>query len=80
MNQRSVDRKLLASFIEYAVKGVVTPSEWQRFMVAHYPDAEMERARSECVRIFIASTHASKIGIKDREYLFQLASQLRSTI
>jgi hypothetical protein len=54
MNQRPLNRKLLASFIEYAVKGVVTPIEWSRFITTYYPDSVMEHARRECARILQA--------------------------
>jgi hypothetical protein len=49
--ERAVTPKLLASFIEYAAVGKVTPIEWNRFMVNHYRDLSMEEARRECVRI-----------------------------
>jgi hypothetical protein len=51
--ERVIDNKLLASFIEYAAKGVVTPFEWGRFIITHYPDEKMEHARAECVQVFI---------------------------
>ena len=78
MNQRPIDRKLLASFIEYAVKGVVTNIEWDRFIITHYPDSVMEHARVECVRILQAAPGASKLSTADRDYLNQLAKDLRS--
>jgi hypothetical protein len=79
MNQRPLDRKLLASFIEYAVKGVVTNIEWDRFIVTHYPDSVMEHARCECARMIIAARGASNLSTADRDYLYQLAKDLRST-
>jgi hypothetical protein len=44
-------RESLAAFILRAVTERQAPNEWQHFMVAHYQDPEMERARRECVRL-----------------------------
>jgi hypothetical protein len=44
-------RALLATFIEYAAVGKVTPIEWHQFIVEHYLDPQMEAARPECSRI-----------------------------
>ncbi len=74
---RSIDRKLLASFIEYAANGVVTPNEWHRFIVNHYQDAKMEHARHECARIFHAYQEPGKLPASEKHYLYQLAQELR---
>ena len=75
---RPIDRKLLASFIEYAANGVVTQNEWHRFIVNHYQDPAMEHARHECSRIFYATPDANKLSPEEMKYLFQLAKELRN--
>ncbi len=74
---RPIDRQLLASFIEYAASGVVTQNEWHRFVVNHYQDPKMEHARHECARIFHAHPEASKLPAVEKNYLYQLAKELR---
>ena len=76
--ERPVTRKLLATFIEYAAKGCVTPIEWQRFIIAHYADAQMEEARRECVRILHGPQGASGATVQDLDRLRSLADGLRS--
>ena len=49
--ERPLTPKLLATFIEYAAAGKVTPIEWRRFIVAHYADPRMEEARRQCARL-----------------------------
>jgi len=44
---RPMTRRLLASFLEYAVKGMVTWEEVRRFMNASYEDDVMARAVAE---------------------------------
>ena len=74
--ERPVTPKLLASFIEYAVKGCVTPIEWQRFIVARYVDPRMEEARRECVRL-VQGPWGSANG-EQLDLLLSLADRLRS--
>lgn len=73
-----IDRKLLASFIEYAANGVVNQNEWYRFMVNHYQDPKMEHARHECARIFYTHKEARKLPAGEKDYLYQLAKELRN--
>ena len=75
--ERPVTRTLLATFIEYAAVGKVTPIEWHRFIVEHYPDPQMEAARRACARIIGASGWD---GVTDEKLdaLRSLADQLRS--
>jgi hypothetical protein len=78
-----VTRPLLASFIECAAKGCVTPSEWHRFAHSHYQDEEMEFARAECVKTFIESqnyTKSHRLSQEEQNVLFELASKLRLEI
>ena len=44
---RPITRRLLASFLEYAVKGMVTADEIRRFMTASYKDEAMATAVAE---------------------------------
>jgi hypothetical protein len=82
---RPITRSLLASFIEYAAKGCVTPLEWHRFIVGHYHDEEMENARRECARVFGYSkpfrlSHMEEprpLSQMEMNALFKLASELR---
>ena len=75
--ERTIDRRLLASFIEYAAEGKATASEWQRFAVNHYySDDLMEQPRSECVRILIKGRH--RLNAEDQQRLMALADGLRN--
>ncbi len=74
---RILDRRLLASFIEYAAEGKVTAIEWNRFMVNHYSDDLMERARVECIRF--CAGHSGTIVLEQKESLYQLARELRES-
>jgi hypothetical protein len=77
MNQRPINRKLLAAFIEYAATGVVTQLEWKRFAVNHYQDPVMEKARANCVRFFHNHSGTDKLSSDDRDFLRVLAKELR---
>ena len=68
---------LLATFIEYAAVGKVTPIEWHRFIVEHYTDPQMEAARRECGRIFGGSTLRVAKG-EELDAQRSLADKLRS--
>jgi hypothetical protein len=70
-----VTRPPLASFIEYAAKDCVTPSEWDRFAVTHYRDEKMEAARRHCVRIL----RKRPIPKEDQDFLFSIAADLRAS-
>ncbi len=74
---RTLDRRLLASFIEYAAEGKVSAIEWNRFMINHYSDDLMERARIECVRF--CAGYSESIVREKKEYLYQMARELRET-
>ena len=74
---RITDRKLLASFIEYAAEGKVTNSEWNRFAVEHYSDQIMESARAECVQLLIGHSSSSPKNQNTKNKLYSLAKMLR---
>jgi hypothetical protein len=74
--ERLVTRSILASFIEYAAKGCVTPIEWSQFAVGHYADEKMEAARRDCVRIL----QKRPIPQEDLDFLYSIASDLRGNI
>jgi hypothetical protein len=75
--ERPITRSLLATFIEYAARGCVTPIEWSRFMINHYKDERMEEARVDCVRILSAAR--GKIAIADIDRLYDIARDLRDS-
>ena len=75
--ERPTTRMLLATFIEYAASGKVTPIEWHRFIVEHYSDPQMEAARRECNRILGGSELRGVTGEK-LDGLRSLADKLRS--
>ncbi len=79
ISERPIDKKLLASFIDYVANGVVTAAELDRFTVNHYPDPKMEKARQECVRVYQKKKNLNSIDLADKEYLFQLADNLRNS-
>jgi hypothetical protein len=74
--QRTIDKKLLASFIEYATEGKVTVTEWHRFIVTHYHDPILEKARIECVRLLI---YESPVSTETKQKLYKIASELRNS-
>jgi len=76
--ERPATRKLLATFIEYAAKGCATSIEWQRFIVAHYADPQMEEARRECARVLQGPGRA--VTSEQLGLLRSLADHLRSGI
>lgn len=73
-NRRPIDRKLLASFIEYAIEAKVTKLEWERFMVNHYPDSLMESARRECAKRL--GGHTNLLSNEIKSSLYDLAKKL----
>ena len=75
--ERPTTRSLLATFIEYAASGKVTTIEWNRFIVEHYMDPQMEAARREFGRIFHGSDLRGVTGEK-LDALRSLADRLRS--
>ena len=74
---REIDRKLLASFIEYAVESKVTVLESERFLVNHYSDELMEMARKECSRYLSGYSETEETEVK--EMLYKIAGKLRET-
>lgn len=71
--------KLLATFLEYAARQVVTTGEWHRFIVNHYQDEAMEHARSECARIFFEHCSNDPLPSAAQNYLKELARYLRES-
>jgi hypothetical protein len=76
--ERPITRSLLATFIEYAARGCVTPLEWSRFGVQHYADERMEDARRECVRI-LRDAEYRKVSKADLDLLYSIAEELRAS-
>jgi hypothetical protein len=77
MTSSPIHHGLLASFLEYATNDVITSGEWERFAVNYFDDEIMEKARCECVRIFIDYINAGDLPLVKRERFFKLASELR---
>jgi len=75
--ERPVTRTLLATFIEYAAVGKMKPLEWDRFIVAHYLDPQMEAARRECGRI-LGGSELRGVTDEKLDALRSLADKLRS--
>jgi hypothetical protein len=78
--ERPITRSLLATFIEYAAKGCVTPIEWSRFAINHYHDEAMEQARRECVRVLgiVGKGDHRNVPKPDLDRLLSLARDLRA--
>jgi hypothetical protein len=76
--ERPITRSLLATFIEYAARGRVTPIEWSRFIIAHYGDNRMETARRDCARLLGGSQHRS-VPKSDLDFLDSVAQELRAS-
>jgi len=76
MAHERITPKLLASFIEYAIDGKVTHMEWERFVLQHYDDPSLEKARSECARV-MGGYAEHKSVTENREYLLKLSKELR---
>lgn len=73
----TISRKDLANVIEQAVRADVDARLWAQIMVNHYPDAAMEHARRECVRIMLkANGDPSQVTDQDAEHLQRLAAAL----
>src|SRR5215475_114474 len=75
--ERPTTRSLLATFIEYAATDRVTPIEWHRFVVQHYQDEQMEKARRECARI-LGGPRKRPISKAELERLYSIADALRT--
>ena len=76
--ERPITRSRLATFIEYAARGCVTPLEWSRFGLQHYSDERMENARRECVRILLDADYR-KVSKTDLDLLYSIADELRAS-
>lgn len=75
-HERPVTKTLLASFIEYALEGKVTLLEWNRFIIEHYADVEMENARIACARILRKGS--SNVTDVDKSEFLEIVDRLRS--
>jgi len=73
-----ITRSLLATFIEYAATDRVTAIEWDRFVIQHYQDEQMERARRECARI-LGGPRKRPIPKPELERLYLIAHELRAS-
>jgi hypothetical protein len=78
--ERPITRSLLATFMENAAKGCVTPIEWSRFATNHYHDEAMEQARRECVRVIAVMGKGDyrKVPKPDLDRLYSIAQNLRA--
>jgi hypothetical protein len=84
---RPITRQLLASFIEYAMKGCVTSEEVRRFMNTYYDDEAMETAKRELGRLLPHYSWINGVGTFARqpvprehlERLSAIARDLRRT-
>jgi hypothetical protein len=74
---RKINKRLLASFIEYAVENKVTDLENKRFLVNHYSDELMEIARRECSRYL--SGYSGVDDAEAKEKLYKIVCKLRET-
>lgn len=74
----AVSRRELVSFIEQAIRSAHDMQSWERIMVNHYRDAEMEHARRECVRILGIKSKGdwSMLTEPELEHLKSLAASL----
>ena len=74
----AVSRRELASFIEQAVSSARDRRSWERIMVNHYRDTEMEHARRECVRILVIKSQGdwTMLTEPEIEHLKSLAASL----
>lgn len=77
MSFRPMCPALLASFLEYAARNMVTTAEWNRFIVNHFQDPMLEHARSECARLFIEHNRLELLPTDKQNYLELLAKRLR---
>ena len=64
---RPITRQLLASFIEYALKGCVTSEEVSRFMNTSYDDEAMENAKRELRRLLPHSSWSNGVGTRAKQ-------------
>lgn len=73
-----VTRETLAAFILRALAKQDGPGEWEHFMVAHYADQKMERARRECVRLiaYQADGNPKRLTSEEIEHLKSAATAL----
>jgi len=84
---RPITRRLLATFIEYALKGCVTADETRRFMSTPYDEELMEHARRELRRPLPYPSWLNGVGTvtmqpvprENIDQLLAIASELRAT-
>lgn len=76
---RNIDQKLLASFIEYAAENKVTSKEWNRFVLQHYLDSKLEKARSECARLLCGYGETPPNSRETKSILYKIARELRES-
>src|SRR5690348_4983438 len=84
---RPITRRLLATFIEYALKGCATPDEARRFMGTPYHDELMEHAKRELRRLLpyqcwdngVGTVAMQPVPRENIDQLLTIASALRAT-
>ena len=83
---RPITRRLLATFIEYALKGCVTWDEARRFMNTAYDDELMEHAKRELRRLLpyycwdngVGTVAMQPVPHENIDQLLAIASELRA--
>jgi hypothetical protein len=76
----TTNRHELGAFILRAIAGEDVSDEWQRTMVAHYHDEEMETARRECVRLLGHENYGDHTRLSEAalQYLRSMAEALKA--
>ena len=73
-----VSRESFAAFIVEALNGETDDADWQRFMVAHYADQEMESIRRQCVRVIACQSNGNSalVPVEEINHLRAAAAAL----
>ncbi len=77
---RNIDRKMLASFIEYAIERKVMLKEWGRFIVRRYQDEEMEEVRLEFAKLLCGYGEAPPDSQKTKDILYEISGKLHKKL
>lgn len=72
-------RELVAAFLERFANGEADPNQWERLIVNHYLDEELERIRRDCVRIRMRNG-AMRWSPQEHEQIWTWIRQLRCAI
>ena len=72
-------RQTFADFLARLAAGAEREGEWSQFVVAHYPDEELEAIRRELVRLSIRRNPTGRAATwqaEDRTQMLRWAEQL----